>query len=161
MMNITNFILVSVIILIFVQSSKSGDIVEWRPYSCTLGATGSYGKGLKYMILHSDFLYFFFEEFVVRIKQIRLLHNHLRRYQEHDIENYFIITCEPEYAKYDQMPSEPDIMRKSLNVFFQLVDTDYGMVSHVYEEIPIIDFRMLVEYEHASMRLIFGKKAVG
>ena len=162
MMNVSNFLLVSVIILIFVQSSccessrnltKRSKVVEWKPYHCSLDTDGTFGTSLLHFVLDSDFLYFFFTEFVVRIKQIQVSYNYLRRFEEHDRENYFKIYEEPEYTRYDAMASRPDILGRNINVFFQVVNSDGAKISYAYEKVDSNDYM--------AYKIVFDRSVAG
>ena len=161
-MNLSIFL--SVIILIFVQShscessrnvTKRGNEVKWKPYHCSLDKDETYGPSLLYLVLDLDFLYFFFTEYVVRIKQIEISYNYLCRVAELDKENFFEIYDEPEYARYNDMPSKPDILGRNIHVFFYYKSNEKTK-SYVVDEGPDT-----TKKNDKAYRIIFDSSAAG
>lgn len=135
--------------MILVQSSNSqqsknkilrSSTYKWTPYVCS---ADEFDKlQLQYLVLVKDKLFFYFQDYVVGLKQVRIEFNFLRRKEEHDRDNYFLAYGDPVMAKYSEMQSTPSLLTSGhIKAFFQVNSTDegwktYGLIDNrVYEVI--------------------------
>lgn len=140
-MNLSNFICLFVLslVLISVQSSNSNSqqfgnetlrriTFDWEPYVCKVEEAEK--LKIDYVIIQKDKLYFYFQEYVVRIKLVEMYGNFLRRHKEYDREYEFLIYGDFEYAPYSEMEEMPSILTHGHISGFFHVDTEEGWVTY-------------------------------
>lgn len=130
-MNLSYFLLISVIIFIQsndCESSRNETMRDdekkpnWVPYRCLMEKFS--GKKVLYFFVHSDHLYFMFDEFALRIRHVRIEKNFLRRRLEFDRGNFFLTYEEPQYLNYNELTFRPEILRKNITAYFHLIWPD-------------------------------------
>ena len=125
-MSLLNFL--SLFVLILVQSSNSQQFENetlrsstyfWTPYVCS---ADEFDKlKLQYLVPVKDKLFFYFQDHVLRIKEVQTVFNSLRRRDEHDRENYFLTYGDPEIANYSEMQSKPNLLTSGqVKAFFHI-----------------------------------------
>ena len=136
MMKLSNFLSLSILILallvVLVQSrnsepSKNETLrntasphkkIDWKPYVCDMEMLNR--LNLLYLVPDSDLLYFYFPQFVIRIRKVEIHENYLRKDKEGDQENFFLTYGEPEFANYADMEVKPSLLNQNATVFYQI-----------------------------------------
>ena len=139
MMKLSNFLSLSILILallvVLVQSrnsepSKNETLrntasphkkIDWKPYVCDMEMLNR--LNLLYLVPDSDLLYFYFPQFVIRIRQVEIHENYLHKDKEGDRENFFLTYGEPEFANYADMEVKPSLFDQNTTAFFQVIKT--------------------------------------
>lgn len=121
--------LISLVLL--VQSNDSEQIqnetLKWEvfDYGLSLCAFPDEFDEATYVVVYQDNLFFYFKDYVVRIDTVRFEENHLRRKEEDNDEDFFIIYGNPAYAYYSWLDGKPTFLTEGRAVaFYQVFGKD-------------------------------------